>query len=66
MVMPGMNRMNSATLPSITSPKASVATTFLMLAANRCSLVASDSPSVSLEVERTKASSFTTPLDLSP
>ena len=57
--------MNSAMLPSGTSPKASVETTFLMFGAKRCSLVASASPSVSLEAVNTNGSSFTTP-DLSP
>ena len=62
MVTPGINFMNSATLPSVTSPNASVATTFLMFLAKRCSLVARASPSVSRDAEATKASSFTTPL----
>ena len=57
--------MNSATLPSAMSPKASVATTFLILAAKRCSFVARASPSVTFEVEAMKASIFTMP-DLSP
>jgi hypothetical protein len=59
--MPGRNFMNSATLPSVTSPKASVATTFLILDAKRCSFVANASPSVSFEADSTKAFSFTVP-----
>ena len=63
MVTPGMNFMNSATLPSVTSPNASVATTFLMFCAKRCSLVARASPSVRREEEATNASSFTIPAE---
>jgi hypothetical protein len=60
-VMPGRNFRNSPTLPSITSPSASAAMTFLMLGANRCSLIAIDSPSVSRDVATTKESSLTVP-----
>jgi hypothetical protein len=61
-VMPGMNFRNSPTLPSIRSPSASAATTFLMFGAKRCSLTAIASPSVSRPDETVNASSFTTRL----
>lgn len=51
--------MNSATFPSATLPNSSVETTFLMLDAKRCSLIASAAPSISREVATRNASSFT-------
>ena len=60
-VMPGRYFRNSPTLPSITSPSESAATTVLMFAAKRCSLMAMAAPSVSRSVATVKASRRTTP-----
>ena len=60
-VTPGMNLRNSPTFPSMTSPSASAATTFLMFGAKRCSLMAMAAPSVSRPVVTTNESSLTVP-----
>ena len=51
--------MNSATLPSGTSPNSSVETTLRRLGAKRCSLIAMAVPLISRESPTTNASSFT-------
>lgn len=60
MFTPGMNFMNSATLPSAMSPNSSVATTFFIFGAKRCSLIARAAALISREVATTKSSSLTT------
>ena len=58
-VTPGRYLRNSVTLPSATAPNSSVETTFLMLAAKRCSLIAMAAPLISRDSPTVNWASFT-------
>ena len=58
--MPGRYLKNSPTLPSPFAPNSSAETTFFMLGAKRCSLIAIAAPDISFDVATTNSLSFTT------